>query len=278
MRNFSRARSPDLNSLCAPSCLAEQFDVVMPSSPFAAKLWIPRADAESAAALRRGGVYRSQMRRREAGGSRRARSSGIGSADGTHLFLVRHVARYAAVFAPRYPIFDNYIRNFRYFINDSGYRMAMMPLALQKTFFLRSSPNAWIPATSFHVDCGGPGELTFYANGTDRDADRGRRRISIHRPMPMSPTGARHRRRGACCQARSRMHARLVDDFLAAPRCSHATRSSISRPTICAARWDASCNMMRRFQTWRKRRSTRHSTLSIARLPKASAVPLPQAV
>jgi hypothetical protein len=211
---FLARKIAGFDSLCAPSCLAEQFDVVMPSSPFAAKLWIPWADANLPLHCEEAAFIGLKCDVAKLADPAALDLLGSDLLTGRTYSWFAHVARYAAVFAPRYPIFDNYIRNFRYFINDSGYRMAMMPLALQKTFFWRLLvANAWILATSFHVDCGGPGELTFYANSTNRDADWGApQHLRVHPPYANVADWRAAQAPGGMLQGASRMHARLVDD------------------------------------------------------------------
>jgi hypothetical protein len=125
-----------------------------------------------------------------------------------------HVARYASVFSPSYPLFDNYVRNFRYFANDADYRMAAMPAAIRETFFWRLIvANAWILATNFHVDAGEQGQLSFYTNSSNRGADwSSLRGLKVHPPYNAIAAWRSVQAPGGMLPCVGRIHARLVDD------------------------------------------------------------------
>ncbi|HEY1837324.1 MAG TPA: hypothetical protein VGG36_06685 [Rhizomicrobium sp.] len=76
-----------------------------------------------------------------------------------------HIARYARVFLPSYPLFRGYLKNFQYLTNYPQYRMEMIGHALNGAFFLFPLiAHAWILHSQFHVDCGAQDTLRFYPN------------------------------------------------------------------------------------------------------------------
>jgi hypothetical protein len=211
---FLRAKIADFDMLCARSNLADIFGVAMPASPFAAKLWIPWADAnlplhfEDAAFI----GLKCDVARLANGATTQFLESGLLSERAYGWFA--HAARYATIFAPDYPIFDRYVADFRYFPNIADHRQAMMPAALKETFFWRLLvANAWILATSFHIDCGAPGQLTFYANSTNRGADwSSLSALKIHPPYNAVAEWRAAQHPGSMLHCVGRIHARLVDD------------------------------------------------------------------
>jgi len=200
--------------LCAPSDLGEAFGAAMPPSPFSAKIWVPWANAsqplhlEDAAFI---GVKRDieKLANRDA---ETLSGTTVLSANGDA--WLSHAVRYAAVFLPSYPIFAGYIRNYRYFVNDPSFRAVMMTVAVKQTFFWRLiAANAWILATSFHVDCGVGGELEFYANASNRNANwPSLCSLRIHPPYNAVDEWRLAQRPGGLLPCVGRMHARLVDD------------------------------------------------------------------
>jgi hypothetical protein len=83
-----------------------------------------------------------------------------------------HVVRYARIFVPRYPLFADYLRNYRYFVNDFDYRREIVPHLLNDGFFWHVLiAHAWILYSQFHVDAGRQGDISFYANNVNPNAD-----------------------------------------------------------------------------------------------------------
>jgi hypothetical protein len=211
---FLRTKIADFDTLCAPSQLAETFGVAMPPSPFAAKIWLPWADAnlplhfEDAAFIGRKADVAKLARIQAAGPLAACELADI------HYAWFAHVARYAAIFEPDYPVFAHYVKNFRYFVNDARYRIAMMPDAVREPFFWRLVvANAWILATSFHVDCGQGGQLAFYSNASNRNADWSNlRSLKNHPPYNAVDEWRRAQAPGGMFPCVGRIHARLVDD------------------------------------------------------------------
>jgi hypothetical protein len=83
-----------------------------------------------------------------------------------------HIVRFAKIFLPSYPIFEKYLRNYRYITNHMGYRAKLMPHLLQNSYFLfLLIAHAWILHSEFHVDCGEQNDLLFYPNQSNKTAD-----------------------------------------------------------------------------------------------------------
>ncbi len=211
---FLKSKIVRFDTLCAPSNLGREFGVAMPPSPFAAKIWIPWADAnlplhyEDAAFI---GLKCDVAKLADRDAEQLVNSEVL--YDGTYGWFA-HVARYATAFSPTYPIFDNYVKNFRYFVHDMDYRLVMMPAAVKETFFWRLIvANAWILATNFHVDCGEPGQLAFYPNSKNRDADwSSLRSLKVHQPYSAVAEWRAAQAPGGILQGVGRVLARLVDN------------------------------------------------------------------
>jgi len=83
-----------------------------------------------------------------------------------------HIIRFARIFLPSYPIFERYLRNYRYITNDMDYRTKLMPHLLGDSFFLfLLIAHAWVLYSEFHVDCGEQGDLLFYPNQSNKTTD-----------------------------------------------------------------------------------------------------------
>jgi hypothetical protein len=83
-----------------------------------------------------------------------------------------HIARYARVFLPSYPLFHGYLRNFHHLTNYPQYRLAMIEHVMKGSFFLfLLIAHAWILHSQIHVDCGEQGDLCFYPNNRNTTTD-----------------------------------------------------------------------------------------------------------
>lgn len=83
-----------------------------------------------------------------------------------------HIVRYAKIFTGRFPLFANYLRNYRYFVNDMDYRLKLLPFLLGNGFFWHLLiAHAWILHSHFHVDAGDQGDIQFYPNNVNQNAD-----------------------------------------------------------------------------------------------------------
>jgi hypothetical protein len=76
-----------------------------------------------------------------------------------------HIARYARVFLPSYPLFRGYLKNFKHVTNYPQYRQEMIGFAINGAYFLfMLIAHAWILHSQFHIDCGEQDTLRFYPN------------------------------------------------------------------------------------------------------------------
>lgn len=83
-----------------------------------------------------------------------------------------HIARYARVFLPSYPLFRGYLKNFKHITNYPNYRKEMIGYAINGPFFLfMLIAHAWILHSQFHVDCGEQDTLRFYPNLQNMNTD-----------------------------------------------------------------------------------------------------------
>lgn len=97
-------------------------------------------------------------------------------------------------------MFERYLREFRYLPNNAEYRSVLLAALMNDPFHWHLLiAHAYILATSFHVDCGEPGDLAFYANISNANADwSSLRTLTVNPPYGhMSAGGARARSRGA---------------------------------------------------------------------------------
>lgn len=139
--------------------------VVMPPSPFAARVWVPWATAnmpfymEDAAFM--GLACDLQML-----ADPRAESLVMGRGDEATLFIV-HALRFVAPFLDEYPLFVPVLDKFHLWRMDPDYRKTFLLTAIADPFFWHLViAQAWILATSFHIDCGAQGQLRLVQSTT----------------------------------------------------------------------------------------------------------------
>jgi hypothetical protein len=165
---FLKSKLRDFDTLCAPAAKKDAWGVAMPRSPFTHKIWIPWADAnqpffyEDAAYI---GLKRDLAKLVTPDIENRTEvlaDMNCGS--------LAHVLRYVDAFLPRFPIFKRYVENYGGFANDIEYRKNLVPLLLQDGFFWHLIvAHSWVLHTSFHIDCGEPGDLRFFPNTLNFD-------------------------------------------------------------------------------------------------------------
>jgi hypothetical protein len=144
--------------------------ITMPAPVFQTRLWIPWADSNSPF-FYEDAVFLGERREVEML-TRSPTPADTEILGDPHCGSYAHVVRYAKPFAASYPLFKNYLKFFRYFRHDVDYRARQLSFALGDGFFWHMViAHAWILHTQFHVDIGAPGDLTFYANAVNRDAD-----------------------------------------------------------------------------------------------------------
>ena len=202
----------NFETLCAPSKLHKQLGVKMPSSPFAMKIWIPWGDAntpffyEDATFL---GLKRDLVLLAD----REAEDRLEVLAD-PRCGWFAHIVRFALPFLDTYPMFETYLQNYRYIVNDIKYRNRLIGALVQDPFFINLIiVHAWILATSFHVDSGEPGQISFYANISNPDADWSDvKSLKINPPYDNLAMWRAGEKPGGITPCILRIYGRLVDD------------------------------------------------------------------
>jgi hypothetical protein len=83
-----------------------------------------------------------------------------------------HIVRFAKAFLSGWPLFKNYLRNFRHITSNMDYRIAMIGHVLKGPYFpFLLIAHAWTLYSQFHVDCGKLGEILFYPNTRNKETD-----------------------------------------------------------------------------------------------------------
>ncbi len=168
--HFLRDKIANFDTLCAVDESQSALGVKMPKPALQHKIWIPWADSnqpffcEDAMFLGR----KKDLRKLVTPLTREDMEILGDPLCGQFA----HVVRYARIFVPRYPLFADYLRNYRYFANDFDYRREIVPHLLNDGFFWHVLiAHAWILHSQFHVDAGGRGDISFYANNVNPNAD-----------------------------------------------------------------------------------------------------------
>jgi hypothetical protein len=168
--DFLRGKIANFDAQCAVSNDQSALGVKMPKPALQHKIWIPWADSnqpffyEDAMFLGR----KKDLRKLVTPLSR----EDIDILGDPLCGQFAHVVRYARIFVSRYPLFADYLRNYRYFVNDFDYRLEMVPHILDDGFFWHMLvAHAWILQSQFHVDAGRRGDISFYANNVNPNAD-----------------------------------------------------------------------------------------------------------
>jgi hypothetical protein len=167
---FLKEKLQDFDRLCAKPAATAFRDVRLPSSPFERKIWIAWADAnqpffyDDAAFI---GLKSDLARLIE-----HDVESRLPLLEDLSCGSLVHVLRYANVFLQDYPMFARYIEEYGAFLNDLDYRGKLVPMLLSDGFFWHLLvAHAWILHASFHVDSGRAGDLAFYPNTINANAD-----------------------------------------------------------------------------------------------------------
>jgi len=168
--SFLKSKLTTFETFSEIDTAADAFGVSLPLPPFSRKIWIPWADAnqpffyEDAAFM---GLKRDLKLLVPQDLENR-----LGILDDPACGTFVHVVRWGSVMVPRFPIFARYLQEFGGFLNDIAYRRTLIPVLLDDPFFWHLIvANAWILWTGFHIDCGKTGELLFFANNVNKDAD-----------------------------------------------------------------------------------------------------------
>jgi len=167
---FLKTKLQGFDRLCARSAAMTIHDVTLTPSPFERKIWIAWADAnqpffhDDAAFI---GLKSDLLKL--TGDDVESR---LPLLEDLSCGSLVHVLRYAPAFLPLYPMFGRYIAEYGGFINDMAYRGKLMSALLADNFFWHLLvAHAWILYTSFHIDCGRPGDIAFYPNTINAGAN-----------------------------------------------------------------------------------------------------------
>lgn len=168
--NFLRTKLATFETFSDIDPDPDAFGVRLPLPPFKRKLWIPWADAnqpffyEDAAFL----GLKSDLKLLVP----QDLENRLGILDDSACGTFVHVVRWGTVMLERFPIFARYLSEYGAFLNDIQYRRSLIPLLLDDPFFWHLIvANAWILWTGFHIDCGSTGDLLFFANNVNTNAD-----------------------------------------------------------------------------------------------------------
>jgi hypothetical protein len=211
--DFLRNKIANFDALCAVSDDQSALGVKMPKPALQHKIWIPWADSnqpffyEDAMFLGR----KKDLRKLVTPLSR----EDIDILADPFCGQFAHVVRYGKIFAPGYPLFAEYLRNYRYFANDFDYRLQLVPQLLNDGFFWHVIvAHAWILHSQFHVDGGRQGEISFYANNVNPKADWSNpdslRNAPPYDYIDMWREGTKP---GEAMHSVQRSYGRLADDF-----------------------------------------------------------------
>lgn len=210
--NFIAGKIRAFDFLCAPR-RPERIKVRMPRSPFAMKVWMPWADSNQPFFFEDGifaGLKRDLVKLATPKSDDIVRDFG----DADSAWIV-HIGRYLAPFLKDYPIFRNYLKNFRVFRQDNNYRRLQMAQVYQDPFFWHLVlANAFILAENFHVDCGYPGQIVFLPPEGADDAFAGKpiAQIPSRTPYTTIETWRTGQKPGSLSMSIARIFGRLVDD------------------------------------------------------------------
>lgn len=211
-RSFLACKILAADYLLEPSKLKAPSGVVLPPSPFTSKIWIPWADGNQPFFFEDGAfigrrcdvaklVDREALKIVQAFGDERCP-------------WIVHVMRFIMPFLPDYPIFNRYLQNFKYFVQDEQFRIGMLEQVLTDPFYWHLLiAGAWILANNFHVDCGSSNQLRFYP-GRFAKAHYGKPldQIPIYPPYCSSDVWRSTHYEGLFFASIKRIFARLMND------------------------------------------------------------------
>jgi hypothetical protein len=214
--NFLEEKIVNFDELCAPVSRTAANGVTMPAPMLENKIWIPWADSNQPF------FYEDAMflgRRRDieklATPLTAEDFAVLGEPDrGSYA----HVVRFAKIFTPTWTLFDDYLRHYRCFVNNLDYRARLIQLLVDDGFFWHVMiGHAWILYSQFHVDIGEPGDLLFFANNVNQQADWSRpERLKLANPYDDIANWRANTQPGKATASVSRAYGRLMDDAWAA--------------------------------------------------------------
>lgn len=209
---FLAGKITNFDTLCAPSALPGTFRANMPKSPFDMKIWLPWADSNQPFFYEDGAFMglKSDVSKL----ADRAAENYLDILEDKTFGWFAHVVRFALPFLDSYPLFRRYLGDFRCFPNNLSFRIDMIRTVQEDAFFWHLLvAHAWILATSFHVDCGVPGQLGLYTNIYNQKADWSKiDTLRVNPPYDDLNCWRDGQNPGGVLPGAGRAYGRLVDD------------------------------------------------------------------
>lgn len=207
-----REKITNFDTLCAVPPDRSALGVAMPKPVLRNKIWIPWADAtqpfffEDAMFLGRKRDLRKLVTKLSPEDLEILADPLCG--------WFAHIVRYARIFTGSYPLFARYLRDYRYFINKMEYRRELIAKMLSDGFFWHLLiAHAWIMHSQFHVDIGEQGDLSFYANNVNQNADWSDvASLRVASPYDAADTWRAGTKPGHVLPCVKRPYGRLMDD------------------------------------------------------------------
>lgn len=210
--DFLEEKIVNFDAHCAPSDFTDKLGLKMPASPFSKKIWVPWADANTPFFYE--DAFFMGLKKDVAQLANRKAEDYLGVLADKDCGWFAHVVRFAMPFLRDYPMFERYLREFRYLPNNPEYRVALLRALVSDPFLWHILiAHAYILATSFHVDCGEPGDLAFYPNISNAGADwSSLRTLTINPPYGHVGSWRARQNPGGIQSCVDRAYVRLMDD------------------------------------------------------------------
>jgi hypothetical protein len=188
------------------------FGVVMPPHLLRSKIWIPWADSNSPFLFEDAAFFGARREIERLATPLTAEDVAILGDETCRSYV--HAMRYGKMFISRYPLLENYFKLFRFFPMEIDHRREFVPYLVANGFgWHLLVAHAWILHSQFHVDIGAPGDLSFYANAVNRDADWSRpETLKVTYPYNDPDTWRDGTEPGVLLHSVSRAFGRLMDD------------------------------------------------------------------
>jgi hypothetical protein len=208
--DFLKSKLQSFETNCAVPAKSDFAGMKLPRSPFKQKIWMPWADANQPF-FYEDAAYIGVKRDLEKLVPKIVAASHATLADMNCGSLV-HVLRYIGAFLPRFPIFKRYVENYGAFLSDLSYRNGLVRMLLADGFFWHLIvAHAWILHTSFHVDCGAPGDFRFFPNTVNSDWND-INKLKLTPPYDQIAMWRDGTKAGMAIPAVTRIYGRLMDD------------------------------------------------------------------
>lgn len=157
-KSFLAAKIASFETWRAAPDFSSFVKVPTPPSPFAARIWVPWATANLPFYMEDGAFMGlcSDLQKLA-----RPEAETLALQYGTEeTVIICHALRFLMPFLDDYPLFERLLRQFHIFRMENGYRSKFLTASLTDPFFWHFLiAQAWITATSYHIDCGGQGSL-----------------------------------------------------------------------------------------------------------------------